>query len=89
MKKLFELGQIGITSKADKTLSHDDILNAILCHISGDWGDMNEDNRETNNTALKSGGRLFSIYHDSSGTEFWIITADDRSKTMILLPEKY
>jgi hypothetical protein len=58
-------------------------------HLTGDWGDLDEDDKRANAHALKSGARLFSAYHTSSGTKFYIITEADRSSTCFLLPEEY
>ena len=33
--------------------------------------------------------RLFSVYHATDGTKFWVITEADRSSTTVLLPEEY
>ena len=35
------------------------------------------------------GFRLLSVYEDSEGTRFWVITEADRSSTTILLPSEY
>ena len=39
--------------------------------------------------AIRSGMRILSAYHTSTGQKFWIITEADRSATTILLPEDY
>jgi len=40
-------------------------LNAVdllLRHASGDWGDLDEEDRAENDLALREGHRLFSAY---------------------------
>lgn len=58
-------------------------------HHAGDWGDVGDEDRQTNDEALKDGNRLLSAYHLKDGTKIWIITEWDRSVTTILLPEDY
>jgi hypothetical protein len=70
-------------------LQQPDILTGLQRHQAGDWGDMDEDDRQANNCALTDGSRLFSVYHSANGVKFWIITEADRSVTTVLLPEDY
>ncbi len=62
-------------------------------HLSGDWGDVDDDDKGTNDYALRYGGRIFSAYvvgRDTRDEErVWVITEADRSSTCILLPEDY
>lgn len=85
----FPLGMIAITPGASTGISQDDVLDALVRHMSGDWGDLDEHDREVNEDALAYGYRLLSRYVTSGGTVFWIITERDRSVTTILLPEEY
>jgi hypothetical protein len=84
----FPLGRIVATPNALAHVANEDILVALGRHISGDWGDADEEDRETNELSLVHGLRLLSVYY-SAGTKFWIITEADRSVTTILLPEDY
>jgi hypothetical protein len=86
---IFQLGRIVATSNALSELSHSDIQGGIARHSSGDWGDLDEEDRSANDQALSHGGRLFSVYHGVRGTKFYIITEADRSVTTVLLPEDY
>lgn len=58
-------------------------------HASGDWGEISEDDKATNDYALVNGERLFSSYEYNKDTKIWIITEWDRSATTILFPEEY
>lgn len=58
-------------------------------HIRGDWGDVDDDDRQANEDALVYGLRLLSSYKTSAGVKLWVITEADRSATTILLPEEY
>lgn len=57
--------------------------------MTGDWGDLCEEDRQANEDALNRDLRLLSAYSDRNGAKFWIITEADRSLTTILLPEDY
>ena len=84
---VFRLGRIVTTPNALESLTQDDILLGIQRHQAGDWGDLTDDNRATNDRALAQGGRIVSSYQAMNGTKFWLITEADRSATTILLPE--
>ena len=57
-------------------------------HASGDWGDLDVEDKAVNDDALINGGRLFSAYKKDD-TTIWIITEWDRSVTTILFPSEY
>ena len=85
----FRLGRIVATPNALSHLTQDDILAGIQRHQSGDWGDVDEHDRQANDQALVEGTRLFSVYHSTTRLKFWIISEADRSVTTVLLPEDY
>ena len=85
----FPLGQIVATPHALTAIHPDEILSALSRHIRGDWGTLDVEDMQSNERALRSGGRLFSSYHSSQNVKFWIITECDRSVTTVLLPEDY
>jgi hypothetical protein len=63
-------------------------------HQAGDWGEVNEEDRQLNNEALVHGDRLLSAYRTLKGVKLWVITeavGDDghRAATTILLPDEY
>lgn len=83
------LGQVVATANASATLPQDEVVAALRRHASGDWGDVDDDDRAANDAALEEGTRLLSVYHTKDGTKFWIITEWDRSVTTVLMPEDY
>ncbi len=89
-KKLFSLGQVVATPTALNFLDEHNKTPAefLRRHHAGDWGDLCEEDRETNEAALKHGDRIFSAY-TIGNDKIWIITEADRSSTCILLPEEY
>jgi hypothetical protein len=71
------------------TTSGDGPLAYLVRHISGDWGDVDEHDREENELSLQHGWRLLSAYTLGTGVKFWVITEADRSVTTLLLPSEY
>lgn len=67
----------------------EDPLPYLHRHLIGDWGDLDEFDRQQNENALQGGCRIFSAYMLVNGTKVWIITEADRSSTCILLPDDY
>lgn len=63
-------------------------------HFVGDWGVVDDEDKEANNEALKDGSRLLSAYILKTGVKIWVITeAEDdhgsRAATTALLPDEY
>ena len=58
-------------------------------HVTGDWGELDGEDRRANDDALLHGDRLLSAYRTLKGEKIWIITEADRSSTCILLPDEY
>lgn len=88
----FELGRVVATKGAIALLQERQVNPALLLlrHQLCDWGDLDQEDKCTNDEALKSGGRLFSSYNlHGPDHRVWIITEWDRSVTTILLPEEY
>ena len=85
----FRLGRIVSTPNALSQLTHEDILMGIRRHQSGDWGDVNTDDKAANDRALAEQTRIFSVYRSALGVKFWLITEADRSATTVLMPEDY
>jgi len=89
MESKFPLGQMVITPNAQATLHPEDVFLSLALHAVGEWGELDDADRQTNERSLKTEGRLFSAYTDRNHIKFWIITEADRSVTTILLPEDY
>jgi hypothetical protein len=85
----FPLGQLVATSNAAARLPPAEVASALGRHQSGDWGDLDGEDKQANEDALRNEGRLLSAYHAADGTKFYIITEWDRSLTTVLLPEDY
>jgi hypothetical protein len=85
----FSLGQTVITAGAHEKLNYYEVLSALTRHFTGDWGDVCEEDKLSNDQAVEKGLRILSSYQTKDGTKFWIITEWDRSVTTILLPSEY
>ena len=85
----FSLGQTVATSNALKNIPNNEIFLALSRHAQGDWGELDKEDWDSNERALKNGGRLFSRYVTSGKIPFWIITEWNRSVTTVLLPKDY
>jgi hypothetical protein len=89
--KPFPLGQIVATPGALEALARSgqsptDFLDR---HVAGDWGEVDEHDRQANEDALVDGDRLLSAYQTCLDDRLWVITEWDRSVTTLLLPEDY
>ena len=70
------------------------IQKSLNRHVKGDWGDVDEEDKQSNDQALKQGTRLLSAYNDDRFPQngvatIWIITEADRGVTTILFPDEY
>ena len=66
----------------------------LVRHLSGDWGDLDQEDRSLNDAAVIDGSRILSAYTTRKGERLWIITeaADDQgiaSQQRSLKPEEY
>lgn len=60
-------------------------------HMSGDWGDLDPEDKVLNDDAVNGEDRILSAYNyaDDHSLKIWIITEWDRSVTTILFPHEY
>ena len=96
-KPRFKLGQTLLTQGAIAAFrfTGDDPRAFVARHVEGDWGDLDDHDRQLNDEAVAHEGdadrqgRVLSAYQLSEGTKIWIISEWDRSVTTILLPGEY
>jgi hypothetical protein len=91
-QSLFPLGQVVSTPGAIEALNTEGIGARVLLerHVSGDWGNLSEDDRLENELSVKEGFRILSAYTlPRTSVRLWIITEADRSVTTLLLPDEY
>lgn len=84
----FSSGRLVATQGAIRVFTPDVLNEHLQRHMSGDWGDLCDADKEQNRIALKFGDRLMSCY-DIGTDRLWIITEWDRSVTTMLLPDEY
>src|SRR5687767_13144626 len=88
---LFRLGQVVSTPGALEALQEagQDPLELLKRHQSGDWGDLDEEDKAENDFSVNKELRILSAYTLSTGVKLWLITEADRSVTTFLLPSEY
>lgn len=91
IKALFNLGTTMATIGALKAMADTTATPSTLLdrHVAGDWGDLCEEDKQSNDAALKGDGRIFSSYIIGKNVKIWVITEWDRSATTLLLPSEY
>lgn len=87
MEPRFPLGQTVATPGA--LALGIDLVPYMRRHHCGDWGDLDECDKQANEEALKLGLRILSHYKLGGGKRIYIITEAGREATTILLPEEY
>jgi hypothetical protein len=102
----FSLGTIVMTPTVEQTVrDNNDTEDAatlqlsamFVAHASGNWGDIDDEDKKVNDEAVKHGRRIISAYAiDLDGERkgwgdncVWLITEADRSVTTALLPSEY
>lgn len=89
--KTFNLGQVVATPAALATLekAQESASTFLDRHTSGDFGELDDDDRKANLDGIENGERILSVYPLKNGEVIWIITEADRSSTCVLTPEDY
>ena len=86
---LFPLGKLVMTrGVADGGFALDELLNLVHRHVTGDFGEINEEDRQENLLSIREGFRIMSAY-TINGIRLWVISEADRSSTTILYPSEY
>ena len=90
----FDTGQLVVTRGVSDLIADNEeferhVQTSLLRHVTGDWGDLCEEDKAANELALQEGERLFSAYTIKSVPKIWIITERDRSVTTVLFPDEY
>ena len=83
----FLLGPILATPNVLECVHQTDILAALARHVTGDWGELDNDDKRANDRAVKTGERILSAHRAANGTKFWVIT--EAGYTVVLLPDDY
>ena len=94
-KTTFDMGKLVFTCGVMDTVEQDatfakGVHKSLARHQKCDWGELDEEDKKSNDEALKADdGRLFSAYDLEGDLKIWIITEHDRSSTCVLFPHEY
>jgi hypothetical protein len=90
-KPLFNLGHLVATPGALAVLEKtgQNPMEFLSRHVTGDWGEIPEEDKKENLLSLEKGFRLLSSYRTTAGDRVWVITEANRSHSTLLLPEEY
>src|SRR5260370_20227939 len=77
----FALGQTFITPGAEEALqvAGQTAIEFLRRHMSGDFGELSDDDLRENESSLSEGVRLLSNYRTGKGQQAWIITEAHRN----------
>ena len=94
MTVTINMGRLLMTRGVNNLVAEDEafakfVMNSLTRHRSGDWGNLNDEDKQENELSLKEGYRLLSAYESEGLLKIWIITEADRSATTILFPDEY
>ena len=93
IKSKFALGSLYMTRGVSDRVAEDlefskFVVQSLNRHASGDWGDLETEDKKENDHSLDKYLRIFSAYKSNNG-KIWIITEADRSATTMLFPDEY
>jgi len=95
MKTLLQTGKLywtrGIEEAMSNVMMRFFVLGALECHKRGNWGDIDDQDKEENDRALENELRVVSSYNTDmvADGKIWIITERGRETTTVLLPSEY
>lgn len=89
----FNVGKVYKTNGIDQALKEDEyylyeIISIFIKFISGNWGNLEVEDKEANDLALINNERLLGAYLTSKG-KVYITTERDRSYTTIMFAKEY
>ena len=80
---LLMIGAIEILEEASQQPK--ELLRELLYrHVTGDWGDLPEEDKERNDTAVEQGLEITSAYVLETGATIWVLTSANRVQTTIM-----
>ena len=93
--KIGEVGQVVITRGLNDAVAENEetareVYGALARYLSGDWGDLGEDDKAMNDKAVTDPGtdRILARYNLNCG-DIYIITEWDRSYTTLMFCNEY
>ena len=93
MDTKFELGLLVMTREVTLRRENKDfdkfVNDSVARYTQCDWGDTCDEDKITNDYAVKNNERILAVYKHNDTTTIWIITEWDRSVTTVLFPSEY
>lgn len=88
---LFKLGTVVATPGAIESLevAGVSVWSLVSRHAQGNYGEVDAEDRQANEDAIKLGERILSVYTLPTGQRMYVITEADRSSTCVLRVEDY
>jgi hypothetical protein len=91
---LFALGQVVATAEVAYEMERDPLFReavwqSIACHSTGNWGDLDAEDKQANDRAVLTGDERILSSYQLPIKKIWIITEADRSATTVLFPYEY
>jgi hypothetical protein len=88
-KQKIPIGRLVVTSTVKMQVPVPKIIESVERHITGEWGNVSEEDWKRNDDALIHGERIISSYHINGHGDIWVITEADRKVTTVLFPDEY
>lgn len=87
----FPLGRVSMTRGVHALVLEGRLDPSTLLqrHVTGDWGDLDDEDKRENEMSIEDGSRLMSSYRIDATLTVWVITEAGRQVTTILLPSEY
>jgi hypothetical protein len=86
MKASFQLGAVVMTQGAKRLMEELglDLAHYLARHVTGDWGNLDEHDKQENELSVKKGFRVLSAYGEADG-KLWVITEADGASQRFLV----
>jgi hypothetical protein len=85
----FDLGDVAVTNGVMENFRQPFVILCLTRHRLGDWGALDDEDKEANDNALHGRERLLSAYLAPNGEKLYVITEWDRKLTTVLMPDEY
>lgn len=84
----FSLGKIVITTGVLESIAADEICHALDHHVTGDWRNLDAQDRQANELAVHLGSRVVSVFHAANDIQFLVVTEAGHALTTVALPDE-
>jgi hypothetical protein len=76
---------IEVTEVVADVLDFFQLVALLVRHVEGDFGDIDEEDKQANESAITSGGWIYSAYRAGISEKVYIVTNDMRTTTFVML----